>query len=109
MRFGPGLLTYKGGTVCDDGFDDNIANVICKEMNYARSTGWMNQLKFELQEDLDINLDNISCQDQSWSNCTYSEEHNCGHSEDVHLTCTNGKKLKLGVPYLLMEQMAEST
>ncbi|XP_063681810.1 deleted in malignant brain tumors 1 protein-like isoform X2 [Bolinopsis microptera] len=91
MRFGPGLLTYNGGTVCDDGFSDNIADVICKEMNYARSTGWENGPMFEMQEELDINLDDIDCQDQSWSNCTYTEVHNCGHSEDVHLTCFRGE------------------
>ena len=44
-----GLLTYNGGTVCDDGFGDIEADVICREMGYERSTGWTSGSFYEVQ------------------------------------------------------------
>ena len=35
-----GLLTYGGGTVCDDYFSDNSANAVCKMMGYEGSSRW---------------------------------------------------------------------
>ena len=85
---GRGLLIYKGGTVCDDYFNDNAAFAICKEMGYLGATTWESGNYVSFQEDLEIKLDDVSCSEQSWSSCSYSESHNCGHSEDVVLTCT---------------------
>ena len=39
-----GLLPYNGGTVCNDGFSDDSANAICREMGYSE----MGQLESEL-------------------------------------------------------------
>ena len=84
---GRGLLIYKGGTVCDDYFNDNAAFAICREMGYFSAITWESGNYFDVQENLEINLDDVSCSEQSWSSCSYSESHNCGHSEDVFLTC----------------------
>ena len=35
-----GLLLYNQGTVCDDDFDDNAADAICKEMGYTCAEYW---------------------------------------------------------------------
>lgn len=86
-----GLLTYNGGTVCDDGFGDTEANAICIEMGFAGSTGWENSYSYaSLQDNLEINLDDVDCDDEEWSSCSYSEDHNCGHSEDVFISCSSG-------------------
>ena len=82
-----GLLLYNSGTVCDDNFNDNAAFAICKEMGYVSAITWESGNYFDVQEDLEIKLDDVSCSEQSWSSCSYSESHNCGHSEDVVLTC----------------------
>ena len=82
------MLLYKGGTVCDDDFNDNAAFAICKEMGYLRAITWESGNYFSFQEDLEINLDDVSCSEQSWSSCSYNESHNCYHREDVILTCT---------------------
>jgi len=29
-----GLLLYNGGTVCDDSFNENSANAVCRQMGY---------------------------------------------------------------------------
>ena len=81
------LLTYHGGTVCDDGFGDVEADVICQEMGYNRSSGWTSGSFYEVQSSLNITLDNVDCDGGSWSSCDYLTTHNCGHSEDVFLTC----------------------
>ena len=89
-----GLLLYKGGTVCDDNFDDIAADAICRKMDYARSSGW--QSGEDDQSRYEIKLDDVRCEDRHWENCSYETSHNCGHSEDVFLSCTNdGKHLLL--------------
>ena len=82
-----GLLLYNGGTVCDDNFNDYAAFAICKEMGYVSAITWESGNYFSFQEDLEIKLDDVRCSEQSWSSCSYTESHNCGHSEDVFLTC----------------------
>ena len=42
---------------------------------------------FDIQDNLDIKLDEVRCSGTDWESCEYSEEHDCGHSEDVFLTC----------------------
>ena len=96
-----GLLTYNGGTVCDDDFGGSEADVICQEMGYDRSSGWTSGSFYEdVQSSLNITLDNVDCYWGSWSSCDYLTEHDCGHSEDVFLTCVTGETIKLG-PYQL--------
>ena len=99
-----GLLTYNGGTVCDDDFGDSEADVICQEMGYDRSSGWTSGSFYDdVQNSLDITLDNVDCYWGSWSSCDYLTEHDCGHSEDVFLTCVTGGTIKLG-PYQTTEK-----
>ena len=89
-----GLLLYKGGTVCNDNFNDNAANAICREMGHSRSTSWksgIDPLFGENQTSLDITLDDVTCSDNDWKSCSYSTLHNCGHNEDVFLSCQAGK------------------
>ena len=87
-----GLLLYKGGTVCDDDFNHYAAVTICKKMGFPSAQKWENGNNFDLQDNLDIKLDDVRClDDHEWSSCSYRESHNCAHSEDVFLTCGEGK------------------
>ena len=85
-----GLLLYKGGTVCDDGFDENTANAICSLMGYA-STGseWSSGRKWTIQNNYRNKLDAVKCRSNFWSSCTISLSYykDCSHSENVFLTC----------------------
>ena len=86
-----GLLTYNGGTVCDDGFGDTEANAICIAMGFIGSSAYTSGGFYEsLQSSLSINLDDVSCEREDWSYCSYREEHNCGHSEDIFISCGSG-------------------
>ena len=88
-----GLLLYRGGTVCDDSFSDISANVICREIGYIGALNWVSGSEYsygETQTSLRIALDEVTCQDDDWASCSYSTTHDCGHSEDVFLTCLEG-------------------
>ena len=88
-----GLLLYGGGTVCDDYFNTYAADAICRELGFGRMTDWTYGYKYEwrFQSSKPISLDNVKCgSDRTWSNCHYNTYNNCGHSEDVFLTCAEG-------------------
>ena len=76
--------------MCNDYFDDTSATVICKEMGYVGSKSWSSVNKWSfVQRTYDIVLDDIECRDADgkFEECSYTERENCGHSEDVFLTC----------------------
>ena len=84
-----GLLLYKGGTVCDDNFNYNAADAICREMNFKFAINWTTEESFEIQNNYEIILGKVNCSGEKWDSCRFSEEHECGHSKDVFLSCTS--------------------
>ncbi|KAL5253796.1 hypothetical protein ACHWQZ_G013538 [Mnemiopsis leidyi] len=97
---GSGLLVAKNpasgevekGTVCDDLFSSESANVICKMMGYQCSSSWTNGDRWGIQANMAIILDDIQCPNTTspFTSCSYSSSHNCAHTEDVFLSCDNG-------------------
>ena len=86
-----GLLLYNGGTVCDDGFDQNAADAICSLLGYAASNSeWDSEYKWSNQYIYKITMDDVKCPTSSWSSCRYSDSNDCGHNEDVFLGCSDG-------------------
>ena len=91
-----GLLLYDGGTVCDDQFSDQSADAICRKLGYSRSSDWSSGNYYEVRQlSYDIKLDDVHCLSSDWEDCTFSTSHNCDHSEDVFLTCAQGKCFNL--------------
>ena len=91
-----GLLLYEGGTVCDDNFNDNSANAICREMGHEGAVGWNDGFKWCIQNNYEIKLDDVNCPSRDWSDCSYNVTHNnCGHGEDVFMKCTGKTFLAL--------------
>ena len=89
-----GLLLYNGGTVCDDSFSENSANAICREMGFTGASNWVSGSEYSFggsQLSLDITLDEVACSGGDWDSCSYLTIDDCGHSEDVFLTCQRGK------------------
>ncbi|XP_038061741.1 deleted in malignant brain tumors 1 protein-like [Patiria miniata] len=83
---------YQGewGTVCDDGWDLDDANVICRMLSLPLASHAWSSAHFG-QGSGRIMLDDVSCQgyESSIANCQHSSwfSHNCGHSEDAGVTC----------------------
>ena len=91
------------GTICDDGFGDGGARVLCRTNGYddgfyargkykqplAKKVGriWLDQLKCRGNE---TNIDD--CSHNPWG------KHNCGHGEDIGIRCY-GKILNFLVTY----------
>ena len=83
-----GLLLYRGGTVCDDNFDDIAADAICKTMNYTSAIRRTTDEDFgSLQLNYEITLDDVRCSSTEWESCTFTESDNCYHYKDVFLSC----------------------
>ena len=73
--------------MCDDSFNDNAADAVCREMGFDRSITWNSHTLWVMQSQYDIKLDDVTCSSGSWGSCSYAETHNCGHSEDVFVSC----------------------
>ena len=97
-----GLVLFNGGTVCDDGFNDNAAVAICRKMGYdgshaawrvmedASGTAW------NIQNNYDTHLDDIDCSGESWSDCRFdARSEDCNHIEDIFLSCRGSGKVIL--------------
>ena len=84
-------IYYQGawGTICDDSFDNNDATVLCRMLGYTSGT-------YTCCAGLGagsgtIVLDNLGCSGSETDILLCSHGglavHNCGHSEDVGITC----------------------
>ena len=78
------------GTVCDDLFDINDANVACRQLGYPRAVRYHDEAYYGRGSG-PIWLDDVAClgTETSLYNCTHAGfgNHNCGHREDVGVAC----------------------
>ncbi len=81
------------GTVCDDSWDINDANVVCRQISYSAATTAWQSAHFG-QGSGKIFMDDVECDgnEERLEDCDFSGwcTENCGHSEDASVTCTNG-------------------
>lgn len=79
------------GTVCDDGFDDRDAQVVCRQLEYAWTGAYQRQSAPYGQGSGSIVLDNVVCKgsENVIGLCAHNDYmvHNCGHNEDVGVVC----------------------
>ena len=77
--------------MCDDGFNKTSADAICRHMNSSSTAlTWISGDRFEIQKNLEIKLDDVKCDSTEWEECSFAEENNCKHDEDVFLICSAG-------------------
>ncbi|XP_072190756.1 neurotrypsin isoform X1 [Excalfactoria chinensis] len=84
------------GTICDDGWSDKDAAVVCRQLGYkgqatARTMAYFGEGKGP------IHVDNVKCtgSERSLADCIKQDigTHNCRHSEDAGVICDHlGKK-----------------
>ena len=83
--------SYGWGTVCDDSWDMNDANVVCRQLGYNRATA-AHQSAHYGQGTGQILLDDLRCSGSEsylWD-CPRNRwaSHDCGHYEDASADCS---------------------
>ena len=81
------------GTVCDDGWDLNDAQVVCRELDFGRAINGSSQA-FYGQGSGRIWLDNVNCigTELAIEDCSHRGWgiEDCFHSQDAGVKCGNG-------------------
>ena len=86
---------YSGewGTVCDDRWDYLDAKVVCRQLGYRKAKRALRGGSVPNGRGK-IWLDEVRCSghEKYISSCSHNAwgRHNCGHSEDAGVECSNG-------------------
>ena len=87
-------IFYNGvwGTVCDDYWDENDAQVVCRALGYPGASRALPSAFFG-QGSGKIWLDDVNClgNEMSIKRCSHNgwNVNNCGHSKDASVICSS--------------------
>ena len=88
-------VNYNGewGTVCDDGWDDTDAGVVCRQLGFGSSGTAIGSASFG-QGSGPILLDSVTCSgsESTLASCGHlgvGVTRSCSHSEDAGVRCNN--------------------
>uniref|UniRef100_A0A8C6TYL7 Neurotrypsin n=1 Tax=Neogobius melanostomus TaxID=47308 RepID=A0A8C6TYL7_9GOBI len=82
------------GTVCDDGWSDHDAEVVCRQLGYS-GVAKARVMAYFGEGSGPIHMDNVKCsgEERSLVDCIKQTPgtHNCRHSEDAGVICNYGE------------------
>ena len=84
------------GTVCNDGFDDVDASVICRQLGYLGGVARSASSTFGIGKlNMPVWLRDLDCTgtEDNIMQCPRGQEVRCFHSEDVAVICQSGTYL----------------
>lgn len=81
------------------------AAAICKEMGYTCAGSWKVGVLLGETFGLPIAMDNVECRGNTWPECDFELSHNCGHDEDIVLSCCELFLLVLQISNLLLGKL----
>ncbi|XP_071854892.1 uncharacterized protein [Apostichopus japonicus] len=84
------LLDGEWGTICDDDWDYHDAFVFCRQLGF-KDVDKVRRDAFFGEGNGQIFMDGIECDgtERSITDCPYTSNHNCIHSEDAGVVCTS--------------------
>ena len=82
------------GTVCDNGWDFNDAQVVCQELGYGNAKAAVSHAFYGRGRGKKIWLDDLNCIGTEWTivNCVHTgwNVHSCTHHKDAGVKCATG-------------------
>ena len=102
------------GTVCDDGWDQADARVVCRQLGFSDSLEATTESRFGRGTG-EILLDDVACteSDNELVECSHIGigMHNCNHGEDAGVVCNGvaGMLLNLFIWHLVCSEMCSSS
>ena len=88
------LINGTWGTVCDDGWDLQDANVVCRQLGFGRALTAVKSAAFGRGQG-NIWMNNVRCtgDESAITQCAHNglEKGNCSHSKDAGAVCATGK------------------
>ncbi|TSO98570.1 Neurotrypsin [Bagarius yarrelli] len=88
------LVAGQWGTICDDGWTDEDAEVVCRQLGY-RGEAKARVMAYFGEGHGPIHFDNVKCTgaERSLTDCIKQPigSHNCRHSEDAGVICNYGQ------------------
>ena len=96
---------YRWGTVCDDGWDDTDAGVVCRQLGFGSSGTAIGSAGFG-QGSGSIWLNSVTCTgtESTLASCGHlgvGVTHHCYHYEDAGVNCSAGRYVVCVVSYYI--------
>ena len=83
------------GTICDDGWDDQDAQVVCRQLGLGTTGTAILGFSPNASPNVPIWLDNVNCNglESRLIDCQHNGlgNHNCGHHNDAGVACAKGQ------------------